>query len=82
LGVLPGRVGQAAEAEKPQIKIAGYDYDRVRAIMDGQAGVEGAEVNFHFEDIYAVNRYAFGIPLPTSQRGQRHCELDTVSRIC
>ena len=24
------------------IKIAGYDYDRVRAIMDGQTGIEGA----------------------------------------
>ncbi len=42
------------------IKIAGYDYDRVRAIMDGQAGIEGAEVNFNVEDIYAVNKSAFG----------------------
>jgi 4,5-dihydroxyphthalate decarboxylase len=60
LGVLGGRISLAAEAEKRQIKIAGYDYDRVRAIMDGQAGIEGAKVNFHFEDIYAVNDYAFG----------------------
>ena len=60
LGVLSGRVGQAAETEKLQIKIAGYNYDRVRAIMDGQAGIEGAEVNFHVEDIYAVNDHAFG----------------------
>ena len=60
LGVLPGRVGQAAEAEKAQIKIAGYDYDRVRAIMDGQVGIEGADVSFHYEDIYAVNSFAFG----------------------
>jgi 4,5-dihydroxyphthalate decarboxylase len=60
LGVLPGRVGQAAEAEKPQIKIAGYDYDRVRAIMDGQAGIEGAEVSFDVLDIYEVNKDSFG----------------------
>jgi 4,5-dihydroxyphthalate decarboxylase len=60
LGVLCGRVGQAAETEKRRIKIAGYDYDRVRAIMDGQVGIEGAEVSFDVEDIYAVNRYAFG----------------------
>ena len=60
LGVLSGEVGQAAEAEKPQIRIAGYDYDRVRAIMDGQAGIEGAEVHFNVSDIYAANKYAFG----------------------
>ena len=46
---------QAADADKPQVKVAGYDYDRVRAIMDGQVGIEGAEVSFHYEDIYAVN---------------------------
>ena len=28
---LGGRISMAAEAEKRQIKIAGYDYDRVRA---------------------------------------------------
>jgi 4,5-dihydroxyphthalate decarboxylase len=60
LGVLPSRVGQAAEAEKAQIKIAGYNYDRVRAIMDGKVGIEGADVSFHYEDIYAVNAFAFG----------------------
>jgi 4,5-dihydroxyphthalate decarboxylase len=63
LGVFPGRVNrvsQAAEAEKLQIKIAGYDYDRVRAIMDGKAGIEGAEVSFDASDIYAMNKSAFG----------------------
>ncbi len=33
-----GSTAQAADADKPQVKVAGYDYDRVRAIMDGQAG--------------------------------------------
>lgn len=47
-------------SEKSRIKVAGYDYDRVRGIMDGQVGIEGAEVSFHYEDIYAVNDYAFG----------------------
>ena len=46
VGVMPGRVGQAAKAEKLQIKAAGYDYDRVRGIMDGQVGIEGADVKF------------------------------------
>jgi 4,5-dihydroxyphthalate decarboxylase len=54
----------AAHAATPEnslsIKIAGYDYDRIRAIVDGQAGIEGADVSFQFEDIYTVNKYAFG----------------------
>ena len=60
LGILGGQAAQADETRKRQIKIAGYDYDRVRAIMDGQAGIEGAHVNFHVEDIYRVNKFAFG----------------------
>jgi 4,5-dihydroxyphthalate decarboxylase len=51
---------QATDADKPQVKVAGYDYDRVRAVMDGQAGIEGTDVSFHYEDIYAVNDCAFG----------------------
>ena len=42
------------------IRIAGYDYDRVRAIMDGQVGIKGTNISFHYEDIYAVNDFAFG----------------------
>ena len=60
LGVLCGRVGHAAETDKRLIKIAGYDYDRVRAIMDGQVGIEGATINFDTQNIYAVSRQAFG----------------------
>jgi hypothetical protein len=26
--------------------------------MDGKVGIEGADVSFHYEDIYAVNNYA------------------------
>jgi 4,5-dihydroxyphthalate decarboxylase len=55
-----GGAGHAAETGKPQIKIAGYDYDRVRAIMDGQVGREGADVSFNVENIYEVSRHAFG----------------------
>ena len=47
-------------AAKPPIKVAGYDYDRVRAIMDGQVGVPGSEVVFEYQDIYTVNQSAFG----------------------
>ena len=35
LGLLSARTGQASETGKHRIKMAGYDYDRVRAIMDG-----------------------------------------------
>ena len=40
--------------------MAGYDYDRVRAIMDGQVGVEGSDISFDIETIYEASRYAFG----------------------
>jgi len=60
LGVLGCRAGQAPDAENLQINVAGYAYDRVRAIMDGQAGIEGANVNFDVEDIYRVSKLAFG----------------------
>jgi hypothetical protein len=59
-GVFGGRAVQAAEPERLRINIAGYGYDRVRAIMDGQAGIEGAEVNFGVEDIYKLTKFAFG----------------------
>ena len=63
LGVLCGRaVGQAAEAEK--LKVAGYPYDRVQGIVDGRVGIDGADVSFHFENIYSLNNLAFS-PEPT-----------------
>jgi 4,5-dihydroxyphthalate decarboxylase len=53
--------GLLADPDKDlPIKIAGYDYDRVRAIMDGQVGIKDAEVTFHIENIYALNRNALG----------------------
>jgi 4,5-dihydroxyphthalate decarboxylase len=58
--VLGGRAVWAATDGKPQLKVAGYDYDRVRAIMDGRVGVPDYQVVFDYQDIYAVNRYAFG----------------------
>jgi 4,5-dihydroxyphthalate decarboxylase len=60
LGLMCGRPSQATETVKDQIKIAGYDYDRVRSIMDGQTGIKDAEVSFNVENIYEASRYAFG----------------------
>jgi len=51
---------QAAENKNPQIGIAGYAYDRVRAIQDGRLGLDGYDVNFHAEDIYGLNKKLFG----------------------
>ena len=42
------------------IKVAGYDYDRVRAIMDGHVGAEGVVIDFHVENIYALTGSALG----------------------
>ena len=43
-----------------EIKIAGYDYDRVSAIRDSKVFVEGADVSFEVSNIYAMNRSVFG----------------------
>jgi 4,5-dihydroxyphthalate decarboxylase len=51
---------RAAEVKHPQVKIAGYAYDRVRAIQDGRLGLEGFDVGFNVENIYALNRHLFG----------------------
>ncbi len=57
---LVGRSAQAATVHEREIKIAGYDYDRIRAIVDGNVGVPGSKVSFDFQDIYALNQFAFG----------------------
>jgi len=54
------RPAGAAIASEPEIKIAGYDYDRVRGIVDGQYGLPGSRVSFDFQDIYKANEMAFG----------------------
>jgi len=43
-----------------ELKIAGYDYDRVSAIRDGKVSIEDANVNFEVSNIYALNKSAFG----------------------
>jgi 4,5-dihydroxyphthalate decarboxylase len=60
LGATGCQTAAAATIGKPQIKIAGYDYDRVRAIMDGRVGIPGSDVVFEQQDIYTVNQSAFG----------------------
>jgi 4,5-dihydroxyphthalate decarboxylase len=56
---LAGRSARAATASEAEIKVAGYDYDRIRAIADGRVGISGSRVVFDVQDVYALNRYAF-----------------------
>ena len=42
------------------INVAGYNYDRIRAIMDGRVSIEGADVSFNVENIYDLNSHVFG----------------------
>jgi 4,5-dihydroxyphthalate decarboxylase len=50
----------AAAAENDQLNVAGYAYDRIRAIQDGAVGIEGFDVSFHAENIYGLNANVFG----------------------
>jgi 4,5-dihydroxyphthalate decarboxylase len=50
----------AQESQVPQLRIAGYGYDRVRAIQDGRLTLDGFDVRFQPEDIYTLNRLLFG----------------------
>lgn len=49
-----------ASEKNVSIKVAGYDYDRVQAIRDGNVGIDWVDVDFVVEDIYGVNKSAFG----------------------
>jgi 4,5-dihydroxyphthalate decarboxylase len=67
-GIAAGAVGPlrapAAQAttrtQQREIKVAGYSYDRVRAIEDGRLGLQGYDVSFHVENIYQLNEQVFG----------------------
>jgi len=45
---------------KLELKIGGYDYDRVQPIKNGEVTLKDATVSFEKSNIYALNRYAFG----------------------
>lgn len=59
-GGLGGRSAHAVSPSGSEIRVAGYDYDRVRAIVDGKIGLPGSSVAFDFQDIYTLNQSAFG----------------------
>lgn len=63
-GAVTATTADGAEETSSVINMAGYDYDRVRGIIDGKVGIDGANVRFTYEDIYAVNDLAFGPKRP------------------
>jgi 4,5-dihydroxyphthalate decarboxylase len=61
LGLLAtGNRVDSAEESVSEITFAGYSYDRVQAIKDGQVGMEHSDVKFHDSNIYDLNDLAFG----------------------
>ena len=46
--------------DKLALKIAGYDYDRVQAIMNGKVTHKDLDISFNVENIYGLNKYVFG----------------------
>ncbi|MGI9245004.1 MAG: ABC transporter substrate-binding protein [Verrucomicrobiales bacterium] len=58
---LRGRSSAApATSDATSLSVAGYAYDRVRAIQDGAVGIDGFDVSFQAENIYGLNGSIFG----------------------
>ncbi len=53
---------KAGAAGKLSIKMAGYDFDRVRPLIDGRVGVKGCDVEFELAAIGDMNTHVFGGP--------------------
>ena len=60
IGLSGNRTARSADTAALSLNVAGYDYDRVRAIATGAAGIERASVSFHAESIYGTSVSAFG----------------------
>lgn len=62
-GLLSGAKVVAGESDKKggdTLSVAGYDYDRVKGIMNGRTSIPRRDVRFHYANIYDVNQQAFG----------------------
>ena len=60
LGVSGPGLSSAADGDRLQVKVAGYAYDRVRAIQDGRLSLDGCDTSFHVDNIYRLNQNVFG----------------------
>ena len=64
LGISPvaKSVTHAKKAVELPIDVAGYDYDRVRALIDGRVEIEGCNTRFEIASIGEMNTHAFSGP--------------------
>lgn len=66
LGAIAASTGSVVNANSqptsnvPELTVGGHDYDRVKSIQDGRHGIDGFDVKFIPDDIYSLNRRAFG----------------------
>ena len=51
-----------AESKGLRIQMAGYDFDRVAALIDGRVPIEGAEVSFEVSSVGEMNVHVFSGP--------------------
>ena len=51
---------QPLNTQQPALTLAGYSYDRVRAIQDGRVQLDGFDIQFQPDNIYSLNRKLFG----------------------
>lgn len=63
IGLLGTRPVSAADSTKIEIKLAGYHYDRVDALIDGRVHVEGCDTRFEVSSIGEMNTNALGGPM-------------------
>jgi 4,5-dihydroxyphthalate decarboxylase len=64
IGIL-GAANLASSADKRNelpIKLAGYDYDRVQALIDGRVGIDGCKTQFEISRIGEMNSHAISGP--------------------
>jgi hypothetical protein len=50
------------ESARLSINMAGYDYDRVHAFIDGRVGIEGCDIDFEISSIGEMNIHIFNGP--------------------
>ena len=51
---------RGADKRDVPLSLAGYAYDRVRAIQDGRVKLDGVEHEFLVDNIYSLNKHVFG----------------------
>jgi 4,5-dihydroxyphthalate decarboxylase len=59
---LAGLAHAKPDSESPTLALAGYRFDRTKALMDGQVGIEGYELDFTPMGIGDINTHVFSGP--------------------